>query len=547
MDEDIELQPQPLPKNPDPAAGDTETKGQDVGNSDRVFDITPDLNISPVKEETSADITQVFPDKITIQRAAPAAPNIPVTPISAATPSSPVAPINPIFPASNPLIPNQQVPAPSPITEKTPLPERYGPANPPTKTIGANFAFTPEKSSDSQFSGTLSKAGPTEGPDVERLRTYESDFAHALAKRHVSSATISIAESKKKEEEEAKAKAEALAKIQPTKAIPEIKQVTTTGASTTPRMEVMANPQTSEDRKEVIRVNVKNSPPKEPSNWPKNIAITLISLILIGGGCYAAYYLYTKSPLAASKEPVATPPVQQQILSYNIIPTDSQGVIVLGNTGSEAIKKVVLTEMSKELPANSIREIIFAESGPTGNTVIPANQMSDYFDVGAPDILRRSLAPAWMLGIYSDPDAVKSVFVITTNNFFQNAFAGMLQWENNMPNDLKPFIGVNSAPDDMSQTNIIPANASNSSGTTTTASSTPVTPPQINIPIYGAASLGTFKDRIVKNRDVREYIGSNGSTIFLYSFVDEKTLVIAKNESVLMEIIDRLEKKAFIR
>jgi len=110
-----------------------------------------------------------------------------------------------------------------------------------------------------------------------------------------------------------------------------------------------------------------------------------------------------------------------------------------------------------------------------------------------------------MLGIYTDNSGNKDVFVLTTINYFQNAFAGMLQWESVMPDDLEQYLPIN------------------------------------------GIIKGAFVDRIIQNRDVREFVTSDGKILFLYSFIDNTKLVITGSESTLMEILSRLEQKDFVR
>jgi hypothetical protein len=58
---------------------------------------------------------------------------------------------------------------------------------------------------------------------------------------------------------------------------------------------------------------------------------------------------------------------------------------------------------------------------------------------------------------------------------------------------------------------------------------------------------GSFIDRIIKNKDVREFTAGNGDVIFLYSFIDSTKLVVTGSESALSEILNRLEQQAFVR
>jgi len=68
-------------------------------------------------------------------------------------------------------------------------------------------------------------------------------------------------------------------------------------------------------------------------------------------------------------------------------------------------------------------------------------------DTGTPDIVLRALSDDWMLGVYADPNGTKTVFVVATVDYFQNAFAGMLQWESVMADDLKQYLYQNTPAD----------------------------------------------------------------------------------------------------
>jgi len=94
----------------------------------------------------------------------------------------------------------------------------------------------------------------------------------------------------------------------------------------------------------------------------------------------------------------------------------------------------------------------------------------------------------------------------------------MIQWESTMPEDLKQYLGTINVPIDNTSTST-----------------------------KNMASHGEFKDRIVKNIDVREYIDGYGKIVLLYSFISNDKLIITSSEETLQEIITRLEKSAYVR
>jgi len=131
----------------------------------------------------------------------------------------------------------------------------------------------------------------------------------------------------------------------------------------------------------------------------------------------------------------------------------------------------------------------------------------------------RSLNPQWMLGNYAGNDGAIP-FIILKDNFFQNAYAGMIAWEKSMADDLAPIFGYSSA-------------TSDSNGTSTVAS------------YFGIQ--GTWQDGVIMNKDIRSFEKPDGTVLLLYSFVDNGTIVITTDPAALTEILNRLEKQTFIR
>jgi hypothetical protein len=84
----------------------------------------------------------------------------------------------------------------------------------------------------------------------------------------------------------------------------------------------------------------------------------------------------------------------------------------------------------------------------------------------------------------------------------------MIEWEKNMPSDLKDYLYNNTD--------------------------------QFSL-------KGNYKDRIVRNKDVREYVSDNDHIVFLYSFLSNDKMIITNDELALENIIIRLEKTAFVR
>jgi hypothetical protein len=108
-----------------------------------------------------------------------------------------------------------------------------------------------------------------------------------------------------------------------------------------------------------------------------------------------------------------------------------------------------------------------------------------------------------MIGTYTYD--TNSPFIILKNTFFQNAFAGMLDWEKNMRNDLLPLITA-SYPDETA--------------------------------VDGNADR--FEDIIVSNIDTRVLRNKSGKIILAYAFADTNTVIISTTEYGLSYLLGQL-------
>jgi hypothetical protein len=243
-----------------------------------------------------------------------------------------------------------------------------------------------------------------------------------------------------------------------------------------------------------------------------------------------------------------------------LVPSDTSSIISIDNIGPIQVETRIANEMAKPQAPSTIREIILTKNIASAQTRVSGPEMISLMEIDPPDNLKRSLTSPWMLGIYNDEQNQKSIFVVATTNFFQNAFAGMLQWESVMADDLKQYLypasgpyGIANAPAYVPPLNFPPFASTTASTTTPTASTTSTvmastTATSTNFTVQPYFTLrGRFEDRIIKNKDVREFRTFEGNTLFLYSFVDTSKIVVAGNEQVLAEILTRLEKQAFIR
>ena len=318
---------------------------------------------------------------------------------------------------------------------------------------------------------------------VQAFRTFEGDASTIIRDKHASAATIALAESMRKNKTTV---------------------IGNTAAPTSYSYEAGA------------------ASSGIMSGAVKKILFTVLSLILIAAGAGGAYYLYSLSPLSKTAAPAGQS--SQKIAS--IIAPDTQTVIDLSKINAAGIVTTIAQVISKINLSSGSNEFIFitkntdAQGNVTANRVLASDLMAK-LAFTAPDTFIRSLTPTWMFGVYTN-DSVKQPYMILTNNFFQNAYAGMLKWE---PTLVEDFASIFKYPVDPTATNDSSANS----------------------PVQLFSIRGTFEDAVRKNKDVRILQDGSRQTMLVYSFIDQNTLVIANGEEALKDIIQRVENRAYVR
>ena len=113
-----------------------------------------------------------------------------------------------------------------------------------------------------------------------------------------------------------------------------------------------------------------------------------------------------------------------------------------------------------------------------------------------------------MLGVLGgEPN---DTFLLMRVDSYENAFAGMLDWEKNLKEDLLPLF----QPEELIAT--IPNDA-------------------------------VFHDVTIKNKDARALTDAGGKSVLIYSFYNQNLLIITTTESALRTITSQLDTEALAR
>lgn len=157
-------------------------------------------------------------------------------------------------------------------------------------------------------------------------------------------------------------------------------------------------------------------------------------------------------------------------------------------------------DASQDLSINQDQVIVFypVEVDKENNTekAMGAELFMSIMTEKSPGYLLRSFGPKMTTGFYALNEF--EPFIILEINSKANAFAGMIDWEKNMAGDLSGFIVKNDTSD------------------------------------------RSFEDRLIDGKDLRVLKNSKGETIIVYSFIDEKTLIITGNLEVFTRILNKI-------
>jgi len=238
------------------------------------------------------------------------------------------------------------------------------------------------------------------------------------------------------------------------------------------------------NKESVISIGVKEQTKRQEQGIvlekkSSNRTLLYFSLFLIVAGVLiiGMFVWYSKQPHAPELKEIVT----SIIVSDKEVPssaTDKAGIIS------------ALAESAGE--KDGITEIKFG-----------AKTTEDLFRVltsGAPASLIRALGDEYMLGTAHD-----KVFLIVRVDSFDQAFAGMLEWEKLLPENLGSLFSESSNP------------------------------------------TGSFTDTIVRNRDTRSLKDASGKTLLLYSFLDSKTLLFTGSEDAFSELLNAYNSTLLLR
>ncbi|MEI6528368.1 MAG: hypothetical protein WCO10_01705 [bacterium] len=311
-----------------------------------------------------------------------------------------------------------------------------------------NQQYVPEKKINPQPEPAANPS-PANAPSQSRpiIRTYKSDIQDIMKTDHVSSVNIAIAETEK------------------------------------------------------MRSKIQSSVIEEAKKESNITTVILtISLILVIVAIGIIFLVFSGNTNPATQSQTVTPISLFTAERNQEINVASSTAMMLGTTIRTQIKNSTIS-------VNSVENIFLTQNTTAGKTLLSTSDLVSVLNLTLPDILERSLTSDYMIGFFAFGQNLP--FLILKTSSFENAYAGMLQWEKNIRSDLATIFSL----------------------------------PTETVSLTSQTNTKGFEDKVVANNDTRILKDNYGQTILLYSIIGKDTIIISTSEVSFKEVLARLNRE----
>lgn len=245
----------------------------------------------------------------------------------------------------------------------------------------------------------------------------------------------------------------------------------------------------------------------EAEGGQKLLLLLVGSLLLLAMAGFGGWYAYGEFVRKTTPPPVAVP--ESRFLS-----AESEGDLDISGLTRDTLIEAV-TRASSGTEQGELRHMVLRDGSPAGEgETAPIASIAKFLSIlesRAPGSLVRAFEPVFMLGTLGE-----SRFLLLKLASFENAFGGMLNWEKDMASDI---------------------------GTLFSAAEL----------LKSIAPTSVFQDIVYQNKDVRALLAEEGGEAtttrpaLLYSFFDNRMLIITDRLETLRTLIDRLNRNKLTR
>ncbi len=258
-------------------------------------------------------------------------------------------------------------------------------------------------------------------------------------------------------------------------------------------------------RHEQARQDPRNSPEaitrrKKQQQFVLFFLGSIVLFAIAGGGAWYTYQEFVRK----SATPIIAGP-DNRFFSTN----NSQELLVATSTRTNFL--TLLQGATGGVPAGTLSHIV-VKRRTTVDELVSTEWFFKTLAIRAPGSLVRAFDPLFMFGAVGTESTTtpSSVFLIIKLSSFENAYAGMLDWENGIVQDLGPLFKTSEK-------------------------------------LMGVSSEATFLDLTDKNKDMRVLVTTEGEVLLIYSFFENEYLIITDDLTTMRTLIDRLTREKLSR
>ncbi len=252
--------------------------------------------------------------------------------------------------------------------------------------------------------------------------------------------------------------------------------------------------------------NIQTPPVETAAKSRISRTVLAISIFLFVAGVAAAFlpYYFVQKDTPSKPAPIT-------VINKNIFSPDTEEKINIKKINKNRVALTLRERVEQSaIDLGQIKNIVLMDGDAPSETVIPAQDFLSLIKANVPPEILRTLRPEYMFGMHNFNGYQE--FLILKVGSYDTTFTGMLNWETFLWQDIKPLFGLNN------------------SGTSTVSTSSER---------FSETSI-KFQDIPFFNKDCRVVKDADGKIIFLYSIVDENTIVFTTSTDTLKEILSRL-------
>lgn len=220
-----------------------------------------------------------------------------------------------------------------------------------------------------------------------------------------------------------------------------------------------------------------------------NPILLILVIVTLGVGGFLLYLVF------GSKLNM-TPTKARATIPAPLIFSEKQSEIILKDGLQSELAGEIKRKIQQPFPRENLVYVPILRDLEKSEEYIGVKQFLEIAKLDPPADLTQALEERYMFALFSKGE--RYPVLIFKVKFYNNAFAGMISWENSLLQSIEKIW-----------------------------------------PIKKWAKSDQFKDITVENHDARKLEDAVGNLVLLYSFVDRETLVITTNEDTLKEIIKR--------